>query len=121
MEYVEYVGLAHRRVITDHDWRSIGIGDGSFVIWHAQNGFAVPAHLFTDRQLEKAIEPDPDFVVRDFTPTPRPGDMTPRELRESVENPVDVLDMLNQAAQPRTTDSGPTPPVFRDDSEPTDR
>jgi hypothetical protein len=100
MLYVEYVGKAHQRVITPHDWRSIGISDGTMFAWNAFNGFALRADLFTENQIARAITPDPDFVVRDFEPARGPYDMTPSELRQFIENPVDVLDMLNEMATP---------------------
>lgn len=94
MRYVKYVGLSHRRMITAADWRSIGI-TADAVVWEARNGFAVPADQFTDDQMRKAIEPDQDLILtgddEDFTPAPQHMDMTPAQLVQTTENPVDVV------------------------------
>lgn len=98
MQYVRYVGAAHRRVISASDWRSARL-TGDQVVWEAQNGFAVPLDLFTEKQIETAIKPDPDLVItgedEEFQPTPRPVDMTPRELAYTLENQVDLVAVLN--------------------------
>lgn len=101
--YVQYVGKAHRRVITSDAWRSIRLR-GEDAVWDAQNGFAVPLDRFTDEQIKQAIEPDPDLVItdEDFKPTFSPADMTPWELKQSIENPVDVVALLN-ATDTRST------------------
>lgn len=94
MRYVKYVGLSHRRMITAADWRSIGL-TGDTVVWEARNGFAVPADQFSDEQMRKAIEPDQDLILtgddEDFAPKPQYSDMTPAQLTQTAENPVDVV------------------------------
>jgi hypothetical protein len=96
MKYVRYVGLSHVRIISATDWRHVGI-EGETVVWSAQNGFAVPADTLSDSQMDKAITPDPEFVVTDdeFTPAPQNRDMTPGQVVQAVENPVDVVAMAN--------------------------
>lgn len=109
MRYVKYVGLSHRRMITVNDWRSVGI-NGETVVWEAANGFAVPLEKFTDEQIRKAIDTDNSLVItgedEDFTPQPVPGNMTPEQARQAVENPVDVLALANGDADVSTDDSG---------------
>jgi hypothetical protein len=109
--YVRYVGAAHRRVITAADWRSVGV-KGDQVIWEAQNGFAVPLDQFNDAQIKKAIERDSGFTITaeddEFEPHHSPVDMTPRELQQSVENPVDLVAILNGDAPAPAGISGPS-------------
>ena len=97
MRYVKYIGPSHIRQITTADWRSVGI-TGDPVVWSAQNGFAVPLDVFTDDQVLKAIDDDPYLVItggdEDFTPTPQQRDMTPAQVVQATENPVDVVGML---------------------------
>ena len=109
MRYVKYVGLSHRRMISAQDWRGVGIA-GDTVVWEANNGFAVPLDQFSDEQIRKAIDPDSGFVItgddEEFTPTPMRGDMTPDQVRQATEEPVDVLALANGNADASTTDSG---------------
>ena len=97
-QYVRYVGPVHRRVITDADWKSVRIS-AETVVWEASNGFAVPLSVFTEEQISKAIKPDSGFVItaedEEFEPVAGPYDMTPREHVQWVENPVDVVELLN--------------------------
>lgn len=99
--YVRYVGPVHRRVITESDWKGARL-QGTTVVWEASNGFAVPLDQFTDEQIKKAIEKDSNFTItgedEDFEPQPAPYDMTPREHRQSIENPVDVPAILEGVA-----------------------
>jgi hypothetical protein len=112
MNYVRYIGLSHARIITAQDWRSVGI-NGDTVVWSAQNGFAVATDVFTEEQIEKAIDPDPEFVItgndEEFKPSPQNRDMTPAQVVQITEAPVDVVDMLNNPDDGSTTDSGPNP------------
>lgn len=105
MRYVRYIGLAHIRQITAQDWRSVGI-NGDTVVWSARNGFSVPLDSLTEDQVTKAIDPDPEFVItgadEDFTPQPQTTDMTPSQLDQTVENPVDVLALANDGENPST-------------------
>lgn len=109
MKYVRYTGRAHRRVISQADWRGARL-KGDQVIWEAQNGFAVPLDQFTDEQIKKAIEPDPDLVITEggFEPSFSNQDMTPWELQQSVENPVDVMALLNGDDRASMADSEPS-------------
>lgn len=96
--YVRYVGPAQRRAISEADWKGARL-KGDTMVWEASNGFAVPFDLFSEEQIKKAITPDLNFVVTDedddFEPTPGPYDMTPREHRQWVENPVDVPALID--------------------------
>lgn len=98
MRYVRYIGLAHIRQITARDWASVGI-QADPVVWSAQNGFAVPLDQFTDNQVIKAFDPDPEFVVtggdEEFTPKPQATDMTPSALAQTTETPLDVVGWAN--------------------------
>jgi hypothetical protein len=119
MKYVRYVGLSHVRIITAQEWKSVGI-QGDTVMWSAQNGFAVPVDSLTEDQMSKAITPDAEFVVTDddFQPTPQVRDMTPAQVTQLVENPVDVVAMLNGDENPsaaRSEASGGRP-VPNDDT-----
>lgn len=111
MQYVRYIGAAHRRVITSGEWRSAKL-KGDQVVWEAQNGFAVPLDMFSEDQIKRAIEPDPDLVItgedEEFEPAYSPVDMTPRELIQSVENPIDVVGVLNGDVPAPTGISGPS-------------
>lgn len=109
MRYVKYVGLSHQRMITANDWRSVRIAADT-TVWNAQNGFAVPLDRFTEDQIRKAIDPDPNFVItgddEDFTPVAENRDMVPAEHAQAVAAPVDVVDMANAGAVASTDDSG---------------
>lgn len=109
--YVRYVGPAHRRVISSADWRSVRV-NADQIVWEAQNGFALPVDMFTEDQIKRAIEVDEHLVITEegdgFEPTYRPYDMTPRELRESIENPVDLVAVLNGDAPAPAGISGPS-------------
>lgn len=111
MRYVRYVGLSHQRGITAHDWQSVGV-KGETVFWNAQNGFAIALDRFTDDQIRKAIDPDPNFIItrddEDFTPTPQVRDMVPAEATQAAEAPVDVLAMVGGEPNDSVTGSGPS-------------
>ena len=105
MRYVRYIGPSHQRMILASDWAGIGIR-ASTVVWNASNGFAVPADVFTDDQMSKAINADPYLMLtgdeEDFKPRSENRDMTPQEL----EGPrVDMTDVFDDP-EPSTTDSG---------------
>lgn len=112
MRYIKYIGLAHIRQITASDWRSVGIA-GDTVVWSARNGFAVPLDSLTEDQIRKAIDPDPEFIIsgddEDFVPQPQNIDMTPAQLVQAVEEPVDVLALANNGPDVSPSGSGPTP------------
>lgn len=112
-QYVRYAGPVHRRVISEADWRSVRL-TGDTVVWDASNGFAVPLSQFTEKQIEVAIKPDLHLFVttveEDFKPTPAPYDMTPREHRQWLENPVDVPALLEGLAT-GSTDLSAVPSV----------
>jgi hypothetical protein len=105
MRYVKYVGLSHERMILASDWRSVGI-EAQTVAWTAQNGFAVPLDQFTDAQMRKAIDPDPELMVtgedEDFKPQPQSRTMTPSQVVQVTEEPVDVLGMVSNDADAST-------------------
>lgn len=112
MRYIKYIGMAHIRQITARDWRSVGL-TGDTVVWSAYNGFAVPADSLTDDQISKAITPDKDFVItgedsdgNEFVPQPQNTDMVPSQLDQLVNNPVDVVDMLEGGSVVSPDDSG---------------
>jgi hypothetical protein len=109
MRYVKYVGLSHQRMITAHDWQGVRI-TADTAVWNAHNGFAVPLDRFTEDQIRKAIDPDPNFVItgddEDFTPVAQNRDMVPAEHAQAVAAPVDVVDMANTGAVASTDDSG---------------
>lgn len=111
MRYVKYVGLAHERQITAHDWRSVGI-QGDTVVWSARNGFAVPLDQFSDDQLRKAIEADPGFIItgesEEFTPAPQTRDMTPATLEQTVSAPVSPTDLGVDGPNASTAVSDPS-------------
>src|SRR4051812_17532067 len=98
MRYVKYIGPSHARVITANDWRGVGIGADT-VVWSAHNGFAVPLDSPTEDQIRKAINDDPELIItgddEDFTPKPQTRDMTPAQLVQNTETPVDVVATLN--------------------------
>lgn len=97
MRYVKYIGPSHIRHITARDWRSVGINADS-VVWSAQNGFAVPADQFSDDQIRKAIDPDQYLVLtgddEDFIPQPQTQDMTPAQVTQVAQTPLDVVAVL---------------------------
>lgn len=106
MRYVKYIGLSQMRVLTAADWRRAGL-TGDTVVWNAFNGFAVPLDQFNEDQIRKAFEPDPNFVItgegedqeKEFEPQPQSRDMTPSELEQATENPVDLIALM-EGAQP---------------------
>lgn len=109
MRYIKYVGLSHQRMITSGDWRSVGISADT-VVWSAHNGFAVPADSFTEDQIRKAIDPDPNFVMtgddEEFKPVFQTRDMVPAEATQAAENPVDVVAYVGGDSTASPTDSG---------------
>jgi hypothetical protein len=107
MRYVRYVGLAHQRQISAHDWAQVGI-KGETVVWNAFNGFSVPLDRFTDEQIDRAIKSDGTFVITgegednqdEFKPdTSATRDMTPQEFEATR---IDIL-------APDDTDNASTP------------
>lgn len=115
MRYVRYIGRAHQRIITPQEWRGVGI-TADTAVWNAMNGFAIPADQFTEAQMKKAINGDSDLVLTDedeeFEPTPQTRDMTPAELIQVTENPVDVIALLNgEGAAPNGNVTRPAPEV----------
>lgn len=119
MRYVKYIGLSHERMITAADWRSVGIA-GDTVVWSAHNGFAVPLDSFSDSQLDRAIYPDPELIVtaedEDFTPAPQNRTMTPGQVAQAAEGPVDVLGMVGGTAgdAPAISEASGGRPVVND-------
>lgn len=109
MRYVKYIGPSHIRQITAADWRSVGISADT-VQWSAFNGFAVPADHFTEDQLRVAIDPDQFFVMsgddEDFSPKPQTRDMTPAQVTQVTETPVDVVAVLEGDQTVSRDDSG---------------
>jgi hypothetical protein len=110
--WIKYIGPAHQRIITAENWRSVGI-NAETVVWSAFNGFSVPADSLTDEQISKAIDGDPQFVIvgedDDFRPVTQTRDMTPALAAQAAENPVDVVAMLDGAADGSTAASGVVP------------
>lgn len=123
MRYVKYVGLSHERMILASDWRSVGI-DAPTVAWTAQNGFAVPLDQFTDDQVRKAIDVDPELVItgtdEDFKPAPQSRTMTPSQVVQATETPVDVLGMVGGGPDdaPATSEASGGRPVPNTDDAP---
>jgi hypothetical protein len=109
MRYVKYIGPAHIRQITAADWRSVGIS-AETVQWSAFNGFSVPMDHFSEDQMRKAIDPDQFFVLtaedEDFTPTPQSRDMTPAQVTQVTETPLDVVAVLEGDQIVSRDDSG---------------
>jgi len=62
MQFVKYIGPSHVRQITAQEWRQAGL-TGDTVIWGNFNGWAVDAEQFTEEQIRRAIDPDPNFVI----------------------------------------------------------
>jgi hypothetical protein len=88
MRYVKYIGPAHARQITAHDWRSVGV-QADTVVWLPQNGFAVPLEQFTEDMLRKAIDKDPYLVITGE------GDDQDEEFKPApVDNPLTTPAML---------------------------
>lgn len=113
MRYVRYIGSAHERQITASNWRSVGI-NGETVVWSAFNGFAVPLEQFSDDQVRKAIDPDPFFVItgdedEEFVPSPQHQAMTPDQVVQASENPVDVVEYLDNGSNASPSGSGAVP------------
>ena len=112
MRYVKYIGPSHERQITARDWRSVGI-QADTVVWSAFNGFAVPLDQFSDDQIRKAFDNDPYLVVtgedEEFTPTPQNRAMTPDQVVQVTENPVDVVEYLEGGPDVSPIGSGATP------------
>lgn len=109
MRYVKYIGLAHIRQITATDWRSVGLA-GDTVVWSARNGFALPLDLFTEDQLARGIDPDPELIISDgddeFKPVFHTRDMTPAQATQTVEVPASVVGIMNGDQVVSRDDSG---------------
>lgn len=63
MEYVRYIGTAHRRQITADDFRAAGHRDQGTVEWSYRNNFSVPVDQFSDKVLDEVIRPDASLVI----------------------------------------------------------
>jgi hypothetical protein len=62
VQFVKYIGTAHRRIITAQDFRRAGF-DHQTVEWSYLNNFAVPIDDFPGDLLDKVIKPDQFFIV----------------------------------------------------------
>lgn len=114
MNYVKYIGLAHRRGILAEEWASVGI-QAETVWWDYTNAFMVPADQFTDEQIRKVINPDTSFVIigTDDEPQRLERDMTPSEaaqprirLREIVQGDAVGTNGAERPENPSTGVSG---------------
>ncbi len=63
MEFIKYIGTSHRRVITENDFRSVGVNGQGGVEWSYANNFSVARDRLTDDAYAKAIEHDRHFVL----------------------------------------------------------
>lgn len=63
MEFIKYIGTAHRRVITADDFRRAGFANQGTVEWSYANNFSVPLNDFSDDVLRRVIHGDPMLVV----------------------------------------------------------
>ena len=63
MEFVKYVGTAHRRVISADDFRRAGFPDQGSVEWSPLNGFSVPVDSFAEGVLDGVIHPDRSLII----------------------------------------------------------
>jgi hypothetical protein len=117
MRYVKYIGLAHQRMITPGDWRTVGV-NGETAVWNAQNGFSVPLDRFSEDQIRKAIEPDANFIITDDTPTPQPRDMVPAEAAQAAQADGPAVPVDEDPATPSVDDSEALPDDGADRSTP---
>lgn len=62
--FVQYVGQATRRVLTEDDWKSLDMS-GDTVEWNFSNAFKVPTDKFTQKQLGYLFEVDGRFKAVD--------------------------------------------------------
>jgi hypothetical protein len=100
MQFVKYIGLSHRRVITADDWQSVGISDQGSVEWSAINNFSVPVDRFSEEALRTAIEPDDAFVIvggDQHAPRYVGRSMTPEE---AASVPVDMMGAVGASRVP---------------------
>jgi hypothetical protein len=67
--YARYVGGATTRRITQRDWRSRGIDQGT-LSWTAANGYSVPRDDISDAAWE-ILRLDPGLVLTEDEPTPQ--------------------------------------------------
>lgn len=65
--FIKYVGMATRRVITKKDWKHLGIegDDVKETIWDFSNGMKVPAEGFNGQQLSYLLKVDGRFKAVD--------------------------------------------------------
>jgi hypothetical protein len=115
VQFIKYIGTAHRRIITADDFRRAGIKNQQTVEWSYENNFSVPVDDFPDDVLRQVFEPDPMFVVMggdDHEPKFLGSRMTPAQA--AGEGRVRMV--LDSASVPISRDSaggftgsGPTP------------
>lgn len=65
--FIKYIGMATRRVITKKDWKAVGIegDDVKEVIWDFSNGMKLPAEGFNGQQLSYLLKADGRFKAVD--------------------------------------------------------
>lgn len=116
MRYVKYIGPSHRRGITALEWRTIGV-DAQTVFWGPENGFCVPADQFDDRQIRKAIEPDPFLIIvgMDEQPDPLPDSTTGETADRPRVDMMGAIEPENGSAARSEPSGGPS---RIDDNEP---
>lgn len=59
--FIQYIGSATRRIITEADWESIGVKSGKDVEWSFKNEFKVNSKKFTKAQIKYLLQTDGRF------------------------------------------------------------
>lgn len=110
MQFVKYIGTAHRRGITVEDWKRAGFPNQDAVWWGAENGWAVSADQFSDDIMNKVIKPDRGLVVinTDEEIQPATEGHTPQTWAD-VRRPVITDQHRAEMAGAVSGDGGPPP------------
>ena len=115
MQFIKYIGTAHRRIISADDFRRAGIPNQQTVEWSYANNFSVPIDSLSEEVLRKAIEPDPLFIVvggEEHEPRFLGQRMTPAQAagpRVDMMGAVNAKSTSAALSQPFTSGSGATP------------
>lgn len=114
MQFIKYIGTAHRRIITATDFQRAGIKDQQTVEWSYENNFSVALDDFPEDVVRRVFEPDPMFVVMggdEHEPRYLGSRMTPAQaagegrVRMALDNPSEPI---SKDPEGGFTGSGPT-------------
>lgn len=63
VDYVQYIGPATQRILSEEDWDTVGATDQKAVEWNFGNDFRIPVAEFTDKALQYLVHKDDRMIV----------------------------------------------------------